>query len=205
MQLIRQNVRRVIYAFGALIIALLLFRFVFKLLGLADVGLIAFLYDATDVLVNPFSGLGIDYSNYGSTVEWTAFIALLLWLAIILLVTELITAFLYDNFGDIVINLVDIFFKTIEFFLLFRLVTRVLGISSSSSNSLFNSISNMAGVFHEVLAGSGGEIELGAGGIELSTLVVLIIVIVMDAVIGGILKAAFDKEPEANTTSPQLK
>jgi uncharacterized protein YggT (Ycf19 family) len=194
MELIRERVKKIIYAFGALIILLILVRFGFKLFGVSSaVSIGGLIYQLTEPLVAPFRGIAMDIASGSISIESTSIISLVMWLAFILIAAEVVTAFLYDRVTDIFINLVDACFKFFEFFLLARLLMRGFGVQLGVNNFV-DVIYRIAGIVYEPFAGLAPGINIGVGILELSTLIALILVIFLDIVIEGILKSVLETD-----------
>ena len=193
----RSRVRKVIYAFGAVLVAVMLLRFFLRLVGAPGSNVIInFIYQVSFPLVQPFEGIVDNISNSGSSFEGTTLVAMMIWIALLLIFAEVVTAFLYDTFAEIFLNFIDAVFKFIEFFLVARLAMRMFGVRLGV-NSFVDIIYSLAGVVYEPFAGIAPEIELNTGVIELSTLIALIIVIVADIVSEGFLRSLLDL-PEAD-------
>lgn len=202
MEEFRSRVRKLMYALGAIPLVLILLRFLLFLFG-ADYtgGIVKLIYDAGGLFVIPFKGLVVDVVRGSAGVEFTAIVAIVAWIGIIIVITELVTSFMYERLGEIMVNLIDVLFKFVEFFLLVRLLSRFFGIKSGA-NELLDVIYAIAGVVYEPFSGIAPGIQVGSSGIlELSTLIALIIVGVVDYVSDGILTNLIAKSRRESKTA----
>lgn len=202
----RRKTKGFIYSIGAAIIALILIRFVLKILGASPSNtFIDIFYQISFIFVSPFQGIANDIQNGIVIVEFTSIISIVLWLAIILIIAEFITSFMYDEARDIILNLVDAFFKFLEFFLIARLFMRAFGVNLGV-NGFVDVIYSIAGIVYTPFQGIAPGITVPTGVIEISTLIALIIVIVFDIVTDGLLKSVLPdpKEDQKEQVTSQV-
>lgn len=197
MKELRTRVRRVIYAIGAFIIGILLLRFFFRLFGIAAINpIINFIYQLSYPFVAPFDGIVGNIGTSGNAIEFTTIIAILMWIGIIIIIAELVAAFIQDKPERIIFELVDSFFKLIEFMLFARLVLRAFAVPYGI-NSLVDFAYNISAIAYNPFAGIAPEFRLGNGGIiEMSTVVALVIVLVFDILSEGFFKSLFGLKDE---------
>lgn len=192
MEELRSRVRKFMYALGAIPILFILLKFLFFLIGIDRTSvLINFIYSVADIFIVPFKGLVVDVVKGTAGVEFTALVAIVAWIGIIIVITELVTSFMYETIGEILVNVIDVIFKFIEFFLLVRLLASFFGIKAGA-NELLDVIYAIAGIVYTPFSGIAPGIPIGSGGmLEISTLVALIIVAAVDYVSDGILSNIF--------------
>jgi uncharacterized protein YggT (Ycf19 family) len=85
------------FVFSIIEISLLL-RFLFKLFGARDVGFAEFLYDSTDILLDPFRGIfRPEIVGDGSIIEFSTLIAMVVYGLATFLLLELIAFINYNT------------------------------------------------------------------------------------------------------------
>lgn len=175
MEEIRSKVRNIVLAITGFIVVLLSIRFVLVLLGVeASNDLIKIVFSVTYFFVQPFVNID-EILGSSSSFEVSTIVAIVCTLVMGLLFAELITAFLYDKLSDIVLNVVDALFKLMEFILICRILLKIFGISENTSPLI-------AQIYRTTDWTSGSLVspKIFNGEIDLSAIVALIIIVVID-------------------------
>jgi hypothetical protein len=193
---LRVRVRAIILGFTGVLVALVVVRFFLVLLG-ANAGqpIVGLFLSLTSPLVMPF----VEFNSLiiAPAIEVASIVALMVMIVLGLLVSEIATAFMYDDVTDILLNITDAIFKILESLLILRLVLRLLGVAASTGwfvSNIYSATNWASGVFP--------AIPVFTGALELSTLAVLIIVAVVDFATEGMISSLRDKSV-AKSASPK--
>lgn len=184
---IRSKVRSIILSVTAVIAVFMVFRIVIDFLELRNNNVfINFIKDISDIFISPFEGFVIisDTSDL-SIINFDAIVGLVVYVFIGVLISELITSFLHDTVEDIIQNFIDAIFKVIESLLFIRIVFDFFYVETKSgfSNFIYSSTDWASGLI--------GNTELLDGRLNLSVILVLIIVVILDMVSEGFLNSLF--------------
>jgi len=175
----RTQIRAVIFSIAGIIIAIIFFRISFEILGASRSGIVAELvYGLSDWFINPFVGtVQLPETSSFRILNIDAIVAMGVYMLGAIALSEILTAFLYDKFEEIIQNFVDGIFKVIEFLLFLRIVFDLFGVVIRESIPDFvRSIYSLTEWAQGILF----PIQIGAMKINVSTIIVLVIVVVFD-------------------------
>lgn len=197
MEQARTRVRAIILALTGVIVTLLVIRFILIFVGADQTHfLVKLVLDVSYIFVYPFISFG--YGGLLSSVDANALIAILIYVILGILVSEIITAFLQEDPNQIVIEFIDAVFKVIEFLLISRIILKLFGIQAG------------VGIFvqqvYALSAWSTGILpsrEFLSGELEISSIIVLIIVVLIDIATEGFLSAVTKRLGEMRTSKPK--
>lgn len=178
MESIRESLRNLIYGAVGLISTFLVLRLIIDLAGSTDTTFITNVINAiSDIFIYPFKGI-INISTPAlENLNTGAVVGLGVYSISGYLIAKIITGFLYDNLYDITQNFVDGFFKVFEFIVGLRILFEIFGVLPSMTSSAFvDSIFYWSDWTQSILF----RIPFGDGYIDLSAIVWLAILIVLD-------------------------
>lgn len=192
MQEIRENIRKVILWISFVVVALILLRFILLVFN-ADPShpLSSVILDLTTPLVAPFSGIFIGSGLELFIAEAIAIFAIVFWILAAVLISEIITTFIDDKPVRITANFLDVLVKFLEFLLLARVILKLTGVTAGQS-SFVESIYQLTAWAEGLLP----SWDLLWGELELSTLLVLAILGVVDFFIESVVTALASSEAE---------
>lgn len=180
---LRIKVRAIILSITGFIAALLVIRIFLDIIDASSANsLVELIRDITDFFIEPFKG--IVTTNIESNMNWDAFVALLMIVLIGILISEIVTAFLYERVSDIIQNVVDTIFKVIEFFIFLRLIFDFFRIENT--NGFINTVYSLTDWTRGIT-----DATFLNGRLYWSTLIVLIIVAFLDVVTESLLNSLF--------------
>jgi hypothetical protein len=175
MKELRVTVRNFILGATFILALMLLFRFVLILVGASEAHFVSgFIYNLTGPLMQPLEGFNWVLVA-GFTFDFTVLIAVVFYITLGILISSFVTAFIDDDPLKIAMEVIDSIFKFIEFLLLVRFILRVFAVFYNQS-PLSNSVYDLTAWAPGLLP----DIKFGNGVIELSTLLILVIVIAID-------------------------
>lgn len=175
MKELRVTVRNIILGATFILALMLLFRFVLILVGASGAHFVSgFIYNLTAPLMQPLEGFNWVLVA-GFTFDFTVLIAVVFYITLGILISSFVTAFIDDDPLKIAMEVIDSIFKFIEFLLLVRFILRVFAVFYNQS-PLSNSVYDLTAWAPGLLP----DIQFGNGVIELSTLLILVIVIAID-------------------------
>lgn len=199
MEALRKRFRQVVLAITALLITLLLIRITLLLVGTAQSHpLVQGILSLTGPLVAPFSGFDLLFEITG--FDLSALVAIVVYAIMGILIVEVFTAFMYDKVEDIVINVVDGIFKWIEFLLVCRIVFALAAINPQINwfvQLIYNATNWSTGLVNSV--------RFVGGFLEISTMIVLVIVVAIDLATEGILKSLFTRSKKEGSAPKEDK
>jgi hypothetical protein len=193
MHKLRKNTRQVIYIIFGFIILIIFLSIVFQLLGARNSDLFVNLINTiASYFTAPFSGA---FTSSGTNLIWgirlnfDAIVAMFSYLFVAIFLGELITAFMYEKFRDVIQNFIDAMFKFISFTLFIRILIDLF------SNFAVSTLVGIIQFIYFVTAWSTGLVSnfnfLGLT-INLSTIIWLVIVSFTDSQFEKVLDAIFD-------------
>jgi hypothetical protein len=186
----RTRIRAIIFSITGFILALLFFRIILDILEVPSSNIIVNVLNViTDAFIDPFADtVQIPVGSVLNQINIDAIIAIGIYLLIGIALSEIITAFIYDNLEEIVQNFVDALFKIIEFLLLVRIIFDLFGVVNRVGLPPFiRSIYSLT----EWAQGIVVPIDLGLMRINVSTIVILIFIVVLDVLAERFLASIF--------------
>lgn len=199
MEALRKRFRQVVLAITALIITLLLVRITLLLIGTARTHtVVQAILSLTGPLVAPFSGFDLLFEITG--FDLSALVAIVVYAIMAILIVEVFTAFMYDKIEDIIINVVDGLFKWIEFLLVCRIVFALAAI-----NPQINWFVQLIYTATNWSTGLVNNVRFVGGFLEISTMIVLVVVVAIDLATEGILKSLFTRSKKESAAPKEEK
>lgn len=174
MDQVRTKVRAIILAITGFILALLVIRFILIFVG-ADRSnfLVSLLLSVSGFFVNPVTTFAEVTAPSG--VDGNAIMAMVIYTVLGILISEIVTSFLYDHAWDVLVQIIDAIFKVLEFLLVTRIALKLFGIKIGTSV--------FVGQIYGLTDWSQGLIPSRPflnGQVEISSLLVLIILVIID-------------------------
>lgn len=176
---LRAKIRAIIFAITGFIEAFLFLRITLDLIS-ADSNnvVVSFISQITNPLIYPFEGLiTLPQTGILTYFNEAAIVAFIVYILASIAFAEIITAFLYDNFKDLFQNVIDALFKFLESFLILRILFDLFAVGLSLGSPLF--VKLVYGTT-EWAQGIIFDQPFLSGRINLSTLLCLIIVVIID-------------------------
>jgi len=192
---LRVRVRAIILGLAGVLVALVVVRFFLILLGAnASQPIVGLFLSLTSPLVMPFA----EFNSLivAPAIELASIVALMAIIVLGILVSEIVTAFMYEDVADIFLNIIDAVFKVLESLLILRLVLRLLGVAAGTGwfvANIYGATNWASGIFP--------AIPVFSGALELSTLAVLIIVAVVDFTTEGVISSLREKKSDKPAAS----
>ncbi|MEP7103417.1 MAG: hypothetical protein ABI721_01760 [Candidatus Dojkabacteria bacterium] len=176
---LRYRVRALILGVAGLIAAILVIRILVQMVG-ASTGniLIDAIYSVSNFFIYPFANAvsvpsGVALPN----INVDALIAIAIYVLLAIAISEIITAFLYDNITDIIQNFVDGIFKVIELLLFIRIILDLFNLYNRiNAPSFILSIFALTDWTQGIIQG----IPVLNGMLNISAIIALIIVVLLD-------------------------
>lgn len=205
-------VRAFVYGIFGLITAVVFVRLLLMVLGAnPESGFVVFWYDFSNIFVDMFKNIypSIRPENSNIVIETSSIVAMLFYLLLAFLTSKSLTSVASNNGVQIIKNIVDAIFKTVEFLLIARFLLKITG---ANSETLFvNFIYSVSAIVYEPFQGVFPTIKIENFDIvfETSTLLAIVIIIIFDVITEGIidnLSEALGKnaptQPTYRTTTP---
>lgn len=184
---IRTKVRAIILAITGLIVAILIVRIGLDLFSASTSNsFIKFFFDISNPLIDQFDGV-IEQSRNSSfrNVNVSAIVAIVIYAILGILISEIVTSFLYESYENIVQNLVDIFFKVLEFLVFSRIVIDFFLIQDRAT--FIQRINDLTNWTQDAFI----AVKFLEGRVNLSAIIILIIIVVFDIVTESLIKSIF--------------
>lgn len=194
---IRSKVRAVILGITGLLIAFLFARVVLDLIQADKQNpFVEFIKQISDFLAEPFESLAVNDTGV-ATINVDALISIFMYFIIGLILSEIITAFIYDNLEDIIQNFIDAIFKIFEFIFFLRIVFDFFEVNERAK--FISGIYDLTNWSNNLI-----QIDPLDGRINFSAIIMLIIIIIFDilteSLLRGVLKP-YSKRVTVNTNS----
>ncbi len=179
LDVLRSRIRAVIFAILGIMEAFLFLRITLDLISAdSSNGIVSLVSQITSVFIFPFEGLiTLPQSGILMFINEAAIIAFIVYILVAIALSEFITSFLFDNFKDVFQNFVDAIFKFLESFLILRILFDLFAVGLNLESPLFVRVIYGS---TEWAQGVIFEQPFLSGRINLSTLLWLIIIIVID-------------------------
>ncbi|MBE2256308.1 MAG: hypothetical protein IAE65_08915 [Ignavibacteria bacterium] len=180
MENVRDSIRNVVLLVTSVIALALVLRVIFDMAELQPTSsIISVIHSVSDFLIAPFKDIVRINNPTFATLNTDAFFALGVYIVGASLVGKVITGFLYDNLHDIVQNFVDGLFKIVEVIITLRILFEIFAILPAFRQSAFvDSIFSWSEWTQTLLF----KLPLGEGYINLSAIVWLAIIILLDVI-----------------------
>lgn len=175
---VRYRLRAIILGIAGIISAVLVLRILVQMLG-GSTGniLISALYSVSNFFISPFANSVAIPAGTLPGINIDALVAIGIYIFIGIALSEILTAFLYDNATDIIQNFVDGIFKVIEILLFIRIILDLFSLYDRVNAPAFiQSILSLTDWTQGIIQG----IPVLNGVLNLSAIIALIIVVVID-------------------------
>lgn len=181
---LRTKIKQIIFTITLAIIAILILRLLLDLLGLTNKNaFFLFLKSLSDIFIGPFQGIiAQDINRDLVFFNFDVFISIGFYILLGVMLAELCTFFLYDNFKLVLIHFFDIVFKLIESLFILRIILDVFLVKTGTS--IVKIILDLTNWTHGVT-----NINFFDGRIYLGTFLVLVVVVVFDYLVDAVLRA----------------
>jgi uncharacterized protein YggT (Ycf19 family) len=180
----RQQVRAILLGMIGFIIALLFVRIIIDLAANGEKNaFFSFINTLTNPFIDPFVGF-INVSS-DSNINFDAIGALIIIVILGLIITEIITSFLYEDVGDIIMNLVDIFFKILEFLIFTRIIIDFFALGDSAP--FVKTIKSLTNWTQDLVINQ----SLFDEKLNISAVIILILIIILDIATESLLESIF--------------
>ncbi len=178
MENLRETLRNLIFGAVGLIVFILFLRIIFDI---AQVENDFFLRNpinlVSDFFAYPFKGIIVINNPSLALLNTDAAVSLGIYIVLGYLIAKVVTGFMYDTLYDITQNFVDGVFKIAEFIVILRILFQLFGVLPSLRSSAFvDSVFSWTEWTQTLLF----RIPFGTGYIDLSAIVWLLILIVLD-------------------------
>lgn len=191
MDQLRTRVRAIILALTGVIVTLLLIRFILIFVAADQTHfLVKLVLDVSYIFVYPFISFG--YGGVLSSIDANALIAMLIYVVLGILISEVVTAFMQDDPNEIIIQFIDAVFKIVEFLLISRIILKIFNIQPGAGMFV-----QQVYTLSEWSSGILPSRDLLGGKLEISAIIVLIIVVLIDIATEGFLSAVAKRLREA--------
>lgn len=177
-QQIQQISRGVIFFLFGLFDVILLIRLLLKFIGAStESSFVSFWYGLSDTLYNPFEGTITNVGSGKLVLEIDTIIAIFIYFLIAVIAIKIVLGIFKVQMKDKLRSLVDSGFKITWGILALRLFFKIIGAKSSVFISLLYGLS---APFYKPFEGLLPAIESGRVVIEISTIVAIIIIVILD-------------------------
>ncbi len=175
---IRGRIRAVIFLIVSFIVLFFILRILFQYFELENQGLIGLIYSISDFFLSPFNGLvSIPFDGFLQKINFDCVIGMIIYSIFSIAISELITSFFFETFKDVFQNFLDALYKIVEAFLFLRIVLELFGIGVTTNSPAIITIIYSTTEWSQ---GNLFEISFLNGSIDLSAILVLVIVIILD-------------------------
>ncbi|MDQ6985798.1 MAG: hypothetical protein Q9M91_06530 [Candidatus Dojkabacteria bacterium] len=185
----RIRVRGIILAIAGFIAVFLFLRVTLDTFNANDENFLVNLINViSDIFITPFKGIFvIDEGSDFQDLNADALAALVFIVIGGILISEIVTAFLYDKASTIILNVIDTFFKIVEGVIFIRLVLNLF-LVSSDQNSFSKLIINLTQWTRNIT-----NLTFLEDRIYLSTVIVLILVVIFDITSDSFIKSLIER------------
>ncbi len=196
----QSKIRTIIYSIFAVIVGIVLIRVFLKLVGANPNNEFAqFWYGLSDIFVKPWATIYPSYSTGKMVIETYSIVATLFYICFSVIASKSATSAFDDSRKQAIIDIVDSLFKIAEFLLITRFVFKLT--AASLSSSFVHLIYDLSWVVYKPFSTLLPSISFEDAVFEISTLVALIIIIILDIVteqlLWSLLDALFPNRPKS--------
>jgi hypothetical protein len=188
---IRSQIRSIGFSIVAVLAFVLFLRISFELIDAnKQNGFVNAVYVFTDYLVAPFDkAIVLDQKSDLKPFDFDAFLALVTYVVFGLILIDIITGLFYEELRDILKNIIDAFFKLIEFVLLLRVLFEIFEVGFPGTFSPF-----AVKFIYDITDWSDFvDIDFIWKNLSWGPLIMLIIFAVFDIITEQLLDSLFDK------------
>ncbi|MBD3362156.1 hypothetical protein GF362_00370 [Candidatus Dojkabacteria bacterium] len=175
-----KQARALVYGIFGLIVAIICIRLFLQFLPINhSVPFVRFWLHFSDIFVGPWDEIFPSIKFEKSIIEIYSIIAAFCYIIFALIIERSFSSFKHSSSRDILVALIDAMFKFIEFLLISRFLFRLF--QASISSSIVRFVYALSSIIYQPFSGIIKDIEVMDGTIiELSTIIILVIVIIMD-------------------------
>lgn len=187
----QSKIRTIIYSIFALIVGIVLIRVLLKIVGANPNNEFAdFWYTFSDIFVEPWAVIYPGIVSGRMVIEIYSIVAVLFYIIISIVASKSVSSPFEDTRKLAIIELVDSIFKAIEFLLITRFIFKI---TAASTSALFvRLIYDLSWIVYEPFATLMPAIEFEGARFEISTLVALVVIIILDLVTEQLLFSLLD-------------
>lgn len=173
------KVQGIIYAVFIVIISVVLIRILLKLVG-ADQNneIISFFYDFSNVFVSPWEGIFRNLKSQNKILEVFSLIAAFFYLVLSFIFARLAGILLINDSKEFTIKIIDFFFKIAEITVFSRFILKLVGADTDSTFIL--NLYKFTDFTYKPVETILPAIESNKVTLEVSTLIFLILIIILD-------------------------
>lgn len=187
----QNKIRTIIYSIFAVIIGFVLIRVLLKLVGVNPNNEFAdFWYTFSDVFVEPWAIIYPNIISGKMIIEIYSIIAILFYIIISVVLSKSASSPFEDTRKQAIVEIVDSMFKVVEFLLITRFIFKLT--AASTSAAFVRLIYDLSWIVYEPFATLMPAINFEGARFEISTLIALIIIIVLDLVTEQLLFSILD-------------
>lgn len=191
------RLRTIVYSITGGLITIILIRLLLKFIGANPSTIfVSFWYGLSDLLVGPWEGIYPNLVLSPMTIETYSVIAIIFFVLFGVIIDKALSIFRYDASREIIIAIVDLSFKLMELVIASRFAFKLFGASTSSVFVRF--IYAASSIIYEPFAGIIKDLVIEGVLFEISTLLVLIIIIIFDVISENILESILGR-PEVKS------
>lgn len=196
MRSLRETVRGIVLFVFAIIIFLLLMRFLLELIGVR----IEFLFDLTRPLLNPFADLLYEVPIGGRGFDVTTAFAIFSYVLLATLLDQIVSAFMRVDIRALLLELFVLVFRLVEYLLIYRIFLKLFGGPDGADlrEFTYRLTDPLVGVFENVIRFP--VIEMFNGEFDLAGIVTLVIIVLVDLLVELLLTTLLfgDTPPEGS-------
>ncbi len=193
MEAIRQYTLRFIYLITTSIILIIFAYIIFDLIGLSNSYFFDLIRSAALFFINPFFGTisaNLSFIPSIQKIHVDGMISIFAYLFFGLFIGELVTAFMYEKFRDVVQNFIDAIFKLVSISLFLRILLDLF--SAYTNASMFPKIVELIYWATDWSTGLISSLNFFGLVINVSSIICLIIIVVIDSQFEKLLDIFFD-------------
>jgi hypothetical protein len=193
------NVRSIIYGIFGLIITVITIRLLLLFLGLNQFNpFVSFWLEFSNFFVFPWHGIAPDIKLFGNSyIELTSIVAMFFYMIIGLLIEKSADSFGETTKRSMLVSIVDSMFKIVEFLLATRIFLKLFGVGSQSvfADFIYSITQWIITPFGRLVS----DYQFGPIVVELSTILVLVIIVILDIGIDEFFRAIFKKSAQTKS------
>ncbi len=187
-----KKIKQIIYGILAIVISIITIRLLLKFVGANSyTPFVSFWMDFSDFFVLPWIGIAPNLTFFGnSVIEISAIISILFYGVIGFLLNNSISSLNEESSRSVLVSFVDSLFKIVEFVLGTRIILKLFGAISSLFVEFIYAFTDW---IREPFTGLIKDFHFGMVTVEISTIIILVIVILMDIGVDELFRAIFKR------------
>lgn len=177
----RSKTRLILFAITGIVITIFIFGIIVELIGVtgSDFFLVGWIRDAASFFSTPFKGIVTVPANFTASLNIDLIVAICGYLLCSVLITNIITSFIHNNFKDIFQHVVDGLFKILEVLMVLKILFELFAILNLPQSPTFVQLvygltqwSNIADL----------KIPFSNGFIDIFAMILLAVIVILDIV-----------------------